>query len=406
MNGLETRKEVVQKTTVKQRSIPRITTDNYSISAIKKRQEYVREFTGISLQHISNFSLEPGTTRGNCENFVGVAQIPMGLAGPVQVNGEYANGAFVVPMATTEGTLVASYNRGMAVLNLCGGAKCTIQDDVMQRAPTFIFESAREGRDFLNWVNEHLPEIAVEAESTSSIAKLKYIDPYLFNHFVFLRFNFTTGDAAGQNMVGRATNAACEWILNNYTEHPIKQFYLETNFASDKKASQINTLKTRGKRVTAEVVLKNAVLEKVVRTNARDFVNFCNMVSMGSMLSGANNNGMHSANGIAAMFIAMGQDVANVAESSTAVLHAQLTPEGDCHLSITIPSLIIATHGGGTGLATQKEALKMIGCTGLGSAKKLAEIMAAVVLAGEISLASAVLSADWVSSHEKFGRNR
>lgn len=402
----EIMESATQKTIINRRSIPRITNDNYSFSAIKKRQEFVREFTGISLEHISNFSIEPQTTRGNCENFLGVAQIPIGLAGPIRVHGEYADGEFVIPMATTEGTLVASYNRGMTVLNLCGGAKCTIQDDVMQRAPTFVFESAREGRDFLNWVNENLGAIQVEAESTSSIAKLKYIDPYLFNHFVFLRFNFTTGDAAGQNMVGRATNAACEWILHNYTQHPIKNFYLETNFASDKKASQINTLKTRGKRVTAEVILKNNVLEKIVRTNARDFVNFCNMVSRGSMLSGANNNGMHSANGIAAMFIAMGQDVANVAESSTAVLHAELTPEGDCHLSITLPSLIIATHGGGTGLATQREALKMLGCTGLGSAKKLAEIMAAVVLAGEISLASAVLSADWVSSHEKFGRNR
>ena len=403
---LSTTSEVLERPISKRKSIPRITTDNYSFTAVSLRREFVKEFTGVQLEHMSGYTFSPQITKGNCENFVGVAQIPVGLAGPVKVNGEYAQDEFLVPMATTEGTLVASYNRGMAVLNMCGGALVTIQDDAMQRAPTFIFDTAREARDFLAWIKENTDQIAFEAESTSRVAKLKYIDPYLFNHFVFLRFNYSTGDAAGQNMVGKATNAACEWILANYQEHQVRQFYLDTNFASDKKASQINTLKTRGKRVTAEIILKDEVLRRIVRTTAKDFVNFCNMVSTGAMLSGANNNGFHSANGIAAMFIAMGQDVANVAESSTAVLHASLTASGDCHLSITLPSLIIATHGGGTGLATQQEALKMLGCTGQGSVKKLAEIMAATVLAGEISLASAVLSQDWVSSHEQFGRNR
>src|SRR6185436_4393037 len=148
------------------------------------------------------------------------------------------------------GTLVASYNRGMKVLNLSGGVLCTVVGDSMQRAPVFVFENARDGRDFVQWVDENLGRIREEAEGTSSVAKLTYIDRYLSNKLVFLRFNYTTGDAAGQNMVGRATFA---WILESFPK--IRHFYLESNFATDKKSSQINVMRTRGKRVTAEATI-------------------------------------------------------------------------------------------------------------------------------------------------------
>src|SRR5690606_7684813 len=171
-----------------------------------------------------------------------------------KINGEHAQGEFIVPLATTEGTLVASYNRGMKVLNPSGGVTCTVSDDMMQRAPVFIFESAREARDFKAWLDEHLDEIRTRAEATTSVGKLIYIDTYLSNHFAFCRFNFSTGDAAGQNMVGRATFAACSWILE--TNDTIRRFYLESNFATDKKASMVNIMRTRGKRVTAECTIK------------------------------------------------------------------------------------------------------------------------------------------------------
>jgi len=274
----------------------------------------------------------------------------------------------------------------------------------MQRAPVFVFDDAREGRDFADWVQANKEKIASEAEATSSVAKLKYIDHYLSNKFVFLRFNYFTGDAAGQNMVGRATFAACSWILDNYTG--IRHFYLESNFATDKKASQINIMRTRGKRVTAEAVIKRDVLIQRMRVEPEALVYHSQISNVGSILSGANNNGAHSANAITAIFIATGQDVANVSESSAAVAYAELTPERDLYMSITIPSLIVATHGGGTGLPTQRECLQMLGCTGRGSVNKFAEIVAGVVLAGELSLASAISSSDWVSSHEQYGRNR
>ncbi len=335
-----------------------------------------------------------------------MAQIPIGIAGPLKINGEHAQGEFVVPMATTEGTLVASYNRGMKAINLSGGVKTTIVRDAMQRAPVFIFEDARGARNFVDWVKENFRTIAEEAEATSSVARLQYIDPYLSNKFAYLRFNFSTGDAAGQNMVGRATFAACGWILDNYKDHKVEQFYLESNLATDKKASQVNIMRTRGKRVTAEAVLKRDVLTQFMRVEPEKLQYHAQVASIGSILSGANNNGLHSANGITAMFIATGQDVANVSESSAGILYTEITAEGDLYISITIPSLIIASYGGGTGLATQRECLELMDCYGKGKVKKLAEIIAGVVLAGEISLASAISSSDWVSSHEQYGRNR
>lgn len=384
--------------------VPRDPKDDYSDEIIRKRQAFVEQLTGARLEHTRAYSFDPHRAQGNCEHFTGVAQVPLGFGGPLTVAGEHAQGDFLIPLATSEGTLVASYNRGMKVLNLSGGAKATVVGDAMQRAPVFVFEDARAGRAFVEWVGANTEKIREEAEATSRIAKLQYIDPYVANKFVYLRFNYSTGDAAGQNMVGRATFAACSWILDNYGG--VKHFYLESNFATDKKASQINIMRTRGKRVTAEAVVKRDVLIEHMRVEPEGLAYHYGVANIGAFLSGANNNGLHSANGITAMFIATGQDVANVAESSAGVLYAELTPERDLYLSLTIPSLIVASYGGGTGLPSQRECLEVLGCYGAGKVNKLAEIIAGVALAGEISLAAAISSSDWVSSHEQYGRNR
>ena len=384
--------------------IPRDPENDYTRTMAKRRQEFLTEFTGQEVTHISQYSFDPAILSGNIEHFTGVAQIPLGFAGPLKINGEHAQGEFLIPLATTEGTLVASYNRGMKVLNLCGGVTCTVTDDAMQRAPVFAFDNAREARDFINWVKENLDTIGEHAEATSSVAKLKYIDFYQASKFAFLRFNFTTGDAAGQNMVGRATFAACSWILDEYAG--IKRFYLESNLATDKKASQVNVMKTRGKRVTAEAVIKRDVLIQNMRVEPESLAYHNGVANVGAILSGSNNNGLHSANAITAMFIATGQDVANVSESSAGIIYTELTPKNDLYISITLPSLIVATYGGGTGLATQRECLELMGCYGTGKVNKLAEIIAGTVLAGELSLAAAISSTDWVSSHERYGRNR
>lgn len=389
-----------------QERVPYDKTNNFSPEIISKRQKYLEDCSGVQINHIKNYSFDPKILAHNIENFIGVAQVPIGLAGPLQINGEHAQGEFLIPLATSEGTLVASYNRGMKVLSLCGGVTCTVSADSMQRAPVFAFDNARDARDFVSWVEHNLDAIREVAESTSNIAKLVCIEPYLSNKFAFLRFNFVTGDAAGQNMVGRATFVACSWILDQPDAKDIRRFYLESNFATDKKASQINIMRTRGKRVTAEAIIKRNILEQHLRVRPESINAHANVANVGAIMSGANNNGAHSANAITAMYIATGQDVANVAESSSGIFYSELTPEGDLYLSLTIPSLIVATYGGGTGLATQSECLDILACLGKGKVYKFAEIVGAVALAGEISLGAAISSMDWVSSHEKYGRNR
>ena len=383
--------------------IPRDAEDDYAEAAIRARQEWVRARTGAALEHVTRLSWDPHEARGNCENFVGAAQVPLGIAGPLRVNGEHAKGDFLIPLATSEGTLVASYNRGMRALMLSGGVTCTVLEDAMQRAPAFVFGDARRGRDFVAWVRENEEGIRAVAEATSEYLQMAYIDPYTAGKFVFLRFGFHTTDAAGQNMASRATHAACMWILQRI--EGVHRFYLEANMATDKKSSQINLLRTRGHRVTAEATIPRDVLIREMRAEPEALAYHWGVASVGAFLAGANNNGLHSANGITALFIATGQDVANVAESSAAVIYTELTPARDLYISITIPSLIVATHGGGTGLPTQRECLGLLGCTGPGTVNKFAEIVAGVVLAGEISLAAAISSSDWVTSHERYGRN-
>jgi len=384
--------------------IPLNKDDNYSAEIIAARQQFIEAETGVALHHIKAYWFDPPLTQGNIENFTGVAQIPLGFAGPLRINGEYAQGDFLIPLATTEGTLVASYNRGMKVLNLSGGVTPTVVMDQMQRAPVFVFDSAREARAFWSWIDEHFDEIKQIAESTTKFGQLKNIERYQTNKFIYLRFNFKTGDAAGQNMVGRATWAACMWIA---ASNPgVKRWFLESNFATDKKASQINTIMTRGKRVTAEATIPRQVLIDHLRTSPESLHYHYMVSNVAGFVSGVNNNGLHSANGITAMFIATGQDVACVAESSAGILYAEITPDGDFYISVTIPSLIVGTHGGGTSLPTQRECLEILGCYGKDKVYKLAEIVAGVVLAGEISLGAAISSQDWVTSHEQHGRNR
>jgi len=387
-------------------SIPREKGEqDYSVAAAKKRVEFVEQQTGVKTDHINQYSFDPSTLPGNIELFSGVAQVPIGLAGPLLVDGEHAKGEFYVPLATTEGTLVASYNRGMKIIHECGGVKTTVVDDAMQRAPVFHFADARQARAFGDWVKENFDTIKEQAESTTQSGKLKNIEHYPASRLLFLRFNYTTGDAAGQNMVGKATFSACEWIKANY-KGPLERYVLSGNLDTDKKTSYMNTLRTRGKRVIAEITIPSPILERIMGVSADVLVKQRHVSTIGSFMAGSNNNGSHSANGITAMFIATGQDVANVAESSAAIAHVEETPNNEYYFSITIPSLIVATYGGGTGLATQKECLELLGCHGKGKVKKLAEIVAATVLCGEISLSSAVVAGDWVTSHDKYGRNK
>lgn len=384
--------------------IPRDKDADYTPAQAAVRRTFVRDRTGAELAHIGRFSFDPAILPGNIENFLGAAQVPIGLAGPLRIHGDHANGDFYVPLATTEGTLVASYNRGMRLLSEAGGARVTVVQDRMQRAPVFRLDSAAAARDFGAWITDHHADIAAAAETTTRVGRLLEIEQYQVGPMRYLRFCFSTGDAAGQNMVGRATLAGCRWIVDNHPDAPT--FMLSGAIDTDKKHSDINRLRGRGKWVVAEAVLPAQLLQDVMRVSPQQLYWARQMSITGAYLAGSTNNGAHAANGLTALFIATGQDVANVAESQAGIAFTQLLESGDYYWSITLPALIVATVGGGTGLATQREGLEMLGCAGPGNALKFAEICAAVVLAGDISLSCAALAGDWVTSHEKLGRNR
>ncbi|MCU0278453.1 MAG: hydroxymethylglutaryl-CoA reductase [Candidatus Nanopelagicales bacterium] len=384
--------------------VPRDRNNDYTVEQAQLRRAFAKDQTGADLTHVGSFSFDPSVLPGNIENFIGVAQVPIGLAGPLRVNGEHASGDYYVPLATTEGTLLASYNRGMRLLTQAGGVKTTVVDDRMQRAPVFILDDARSARELAAWIRANVDAIRTAAQSTTSIGQLIEIEQYHVGPLLYLRFDYTTGDAAGQNMVGKATFAACEWIRSNHPANP--RYVLSGAIDTDKKHSQINVLRGRGKRVVAEATIPADLLETHMGVTPEALLRMRQVSQAGGALAASANYGAHAANGLAALFIATGQDAANVAESHAAITYSQITDEGDYYWSITLPALIVATVGGGTGLPTQRECLELLGCAGPGRVNALAEICAAVVLAGEVSLASAVLAGDWVSSHERLGRNR
>ena len=249
------------------RSVPRDRDDDYTPEAKQERLDFLREQTGVACHTWPARPWSRRRPRATSSTSSGSAQVPMGLAGPLLVNGEHAQGEFYVPMATAEGTLVASYNRGMRLLHEAGGVTFTVTDDPMQRAPAFIFADARGARDFGVWLDRTSTRSRRPPRPTTSTGRLQEIEQYSALRILFTRFNYTTGDAAGQNMVGKATFAACTWIVENYAPG-IERFFLESNFATDKKTSQVNVMRTRGKRVVAEAVIPDELMKSVCAPTA------------------------------------------------------------------------------------------------------------------------------------------
>ncbi|QFU75201.1 hydroxymethylglutaryl-CoA reductase [Halioglobus maricola] len=390
--------------------IPRNSENDFSAEIIAERQNFLEEKTGAELNHTKQFSFDPASMDGNCEHLFGVAQVPIGVAGPLLVNGEHAQGEFYVPMATIEGTLIASYNRGMRVIRESGGVTTTVCGEAMQRAPAFLFRNAREARDFSLWLKDNFDQVKAQAEATTSVGKLVEIESYVFHNWVNTRFNYTTGDAAGQNMTGRATYMACEWIQQQYPT--LRHYMLSSNFDTEKKPSAVNSLGGRGRRVTAELTIPREVLQNLLRITPEQMAYGQQISLMSSYIAGSSSNAAHPVNGLAAMYIATGQDAACVGEAAQSTVYCYVTRSGDLSFSITMPALVMASYGGGTSLGTQRECLELMGCYGKGKAYKLLEIAAGTVVAGELSLGAATRrdkdtgKNEWVDAHETLGRNR
>ena len=266
-------------------------------------------------------------------------------------------------MATVEGTMLASYNRGMKVIRESGGVKTTVSAESMQRAPLFIFNDAREARDFQVWLRANFEVIKEQAESTTSVGKLLELENYHTHNFVACRFDYSTGDAAGQNMTSRATFFACEWIRKNYPG-ALKNYMLSGNWDTEKKTSAVNMLKGRGRRVTAEVTIPRKVLMDNLRITPEQMQYGYQITTLSALTTSSSNNASHPANGLAALYAATGQDLANIGESNQCTVYQRMTREGDHYFSITLPSIIMASYGGGTNLPTQRECLEMMDCFG------------------------------------------
>lgn len=346
---------------------------------------------------------DPEELKGNIENFIGMAQIPIGLTGPILVNGTEANGDYYIPLATTEGALVASYNRGMKACRMSGGITSVCLIEGVQRSPFFKFKNIVEVGKFVRFVHQNMEVFREIVSKTSRYAQLVDISSNAEGNSIILTFEYTTGDAAGQNMVTICTNQICQYILKNFQYQPT-EWYIESNYSGDKKATALSFSNVRGKKVVSEVIIPKTVVEEVLKSTPQKIAKYWQSSTLAVIQSGAIGAQGHIANGLTAMFIACGQDVACISESSIGLTRMEVNEEGDLYVSLTIPSLIVGTVGGGTGLPTQKECLSIMGCFGVGNARKFAEICCAVALAGEISIASAMSADHFTSAHEKLGR--
>jgi len=362
---------------------------------------------GINLDYVSGKKRieDPGIFQGNIENFVGMAQLPLGVIGPLRINGAYAHGDFHIPMATTEGALIASHNRGAKVISLSGGARVLCLTERVSRAPGFIFSNLIEAGQFIVWVVQRFENLKSRVKDTTRHGQLEDIRVTLEGNHVYLNFEYTTGDAAGQNMVTIATDALCRSIVADCPVKP-KHWFIESNMSGDKKATALSYLSVRGKKVTAEVEIPRTLVQEFLHTAPEMIMEYWKMSFVGGVQSGSIGVQGHYANGLAALFIACGQDAACVSEASVGITRVDVAGKGDLYISVTLPNLIVGTVGGGTGLPTQRECLEMLGCKGEGTARKFAEICAATLLAGEISIMGALAAGQFTQAHIRYGRKK
>jgi hydroxymethylglutaryl-CoA reductase (NADPH) len=375
-------------------------------TATAVRRRIVAERTDADLDALADETLTAEAAASNVENMIGTARVPVGVAGPVAVEGSAATGEYHLPLATTEGALVASVNRGAALLEAAGGVTTRVTKTGMTRAPVFRVDGVAEAAAVTEWVEDNTDALREAAEETTSHGELVAVDPYVVGDSVFLRFAYDTKDAMGMNMVTIATEAACELVES---ETAAELVALSGNLCTDKKPAAINAVEGRGRTVTADVEIPGELVEErlhappsaVAEINRRK--NFVGSAKAGSLGFNA-----HAANVVAAVFLATGQDAAQVVEGSNAITTVEQRGE-DLYASVTLASLEVGTVGGGTKLPTQQAGLEMLGVSGGGdpagsNADALAEVIAAGSLAGELSLLGALASRHLSSAHADLGR--
>jgi hydroxymethylglutaryl-CoA reductase (NADPH) len=375
----------------------------YAPADVDRRRQWLEAKTGCRLTHVSTYSIPSEELRGNIENPIGVAQIPLGVAGPLLIHGAYARGCFYVPLATTEGALVRSYERGMLTLSRAGGVVVRLYTDENRISPVFLFDGIDDAHDFVQHLHADFEAIRAEAESTTRHGQLLRLEPHPVGREVMVHFCYYTADAHGMNMIVKATEQACRWIMRHSRA---RRYYIFSGLSSEKHASGVLFAGGKGKRMTAGAQVPAALVKAYLHTTPAQLIDLWHHTMLGHVQANAVGYNAHYANGLTALFIACGQDVANVVNAATGMTNFEMTSGGDLYASVSLPSLTVATVGGGTGLGTSRECLGMLGCAGSGHAAKFAEIVAATLLAGEISMGAAIASGEFVEAHETYGRNR
>ena len=370
----------------------------YANEDTDKRLDWLSDKIGFNYD--TDLSTTPEDLKGIIENHIGFMKIPMAVAGPLKIEGKYANGEYYVPICTLEGTLALSMTRGMIATHRCDGIQVSHIKQELSRAPVFTFDNLNKSADFMSWIDKNFKEIKSVAESTTNHGKLLRIDQYPIQNYVILDFILDTGNAAGQNMVTLAAKTSCDYIK----EKTGAEFFLESGFNSDKKASARNMIMGRGHSVIAETTISNSVIRSILDVDISNLKKYQEIGPTTTRLAGTEGCHLHISNALTAIYLATGQDTACVAENS--IGHYQIEPqENDVKFRLTLPSMTIGTVGGGTRLSPQQQNLKLLGCdTGDTAARKLAEIICASALALEISLFSALASHTFTRAHMKYGR--
>ena len=397
----QTKKDILLNQCVPQRGL-------FTEEARLKRLNFLIDKTGCKLDSLQEMKISCGELKGNIENVIGAVEIPVGIGGPLWIQGAKWNENIYIPLATTEGALLSSVNRGARALNMSGGVTARVLRRRMSRSPIFDCGSMLEALEFKSWLQKNFHYLQKKITEYSNYAKLMDLEfrhggPCL--HVVFL---YETGDASGQNMTTICTWQACQWIQARYqieTGRKFKDFMLEANMSTDKKASYHSILQGRGREVIAEVLIPEKIIKRVFRTTPELMVKMLQQAQAAQMFSGTQSFNINIANVIAGVFTATGQDIACVHESSVGQFHLELRG-GDIYASMHLPSLVVGTVGGGVGLPIQQQMLKLMGCYGKGGADRLAEIIASYCLALDLSTATSLLNGSFVDAHERWGRNR
>jgi len=343
--------------------------------------------------------------QGNIENFIGFSQIPIGMAGPLLLHGSGGESEHWIPLATTEGALVASYSRGIKACSVSGGVVARTIANRVQRSPYFEFATLIEAIAFGKWIKSLQPIISAEVNQASRFAKLVNLEVNQEGRGLHVTFSYQTGAAAGQNMVTIITDQILKKILSQAPHQPTV-YYIEGNTSGDKKANVRSLSQTRGRKVVAEVTLPNKIIKDVLKSSAENIAKYWQTETLGGVQIGALGNLGHVTNALTAIFIACGQDVACIAEAAVGTSRVDIKNNGDLYATLTLPGLIVGVVGGGTGLPTQKEALELIGCSTPDDADKFAEVCCAVAMAGELSIGAAIAEDHFASAHKALGRKK